>query len=260
MNRLLWIFLLFSFLSYSQSRVKTAKNNLQPKSSAVKTEHTESNSNDETSSSLFAELLTEAALLVSYKILLGEFESRHFSTYPYYFSNVNGNYDYGYQKGDKRQLLQLSSYYLMDERIQSIETNASYRFIPILGVELSNTMFFENYFNSVEQLNYSSLILNYYRVRERFLNLWWGIGVTYVGNEIKTSGFSYQLGTEIFFLNPISIDGLLKQSFINQNEINEYKVRMNYHHKKITFQMGYNYYAIGEIEVSGISLGATYSF
>ena len=197
---------------------------------------------------------------VSYKSLLGDFESRHFSPYPYYYKNVNGEYDYGLLKGDKKSLLKIGGNYLLGDIVKSVDVYVNYRFNPALGIDVSHQEYFEKIRNGTEFLNITTLLFNYYRFRERWITGWWGAGATYVGNEINTAGFAYNFGVEIYPFNPISIHTSFKQSFINSNSINVLKLQAKYHHKKTAFYSGYHDISLGGVKVSGIVFGIEYGF
>jgi hypothetical protein len=127
-------------------------------------------------------------------------------------------------------------------------------------LELSQRHFFESNLAGKDNLEVYSLMLNYYRIRERSFTGWWGIGATYVGNEVHTTGVAYQVGIEVYPLKPISLQASFKQSFINESNINELKFHLKYHRKKMAYYTGYHDYSIGGVKASGVVLGVDLGF
>jgi hypothetical protein len=133
---------------------------------------------------------------------------------------------------DKKNLINAGVNYLSGNYINSAEPNVNYRFLPFFGVVLSHQSFFEEGLNGSDCLDVTSLIVNYYRIRERSFTGWWGMGATYVGNEVNTYGFTYNVGLEVYPVKPMSFLVSYKQSFINQSHINVTKYQKNITERK----------------------------
>ena len=231
MKKLILVFLLIPVIGFSQGKLNQAKNNLSSKSKSSSSKSKSSSSGGSSGSSTgdsdfdsaFAEVFLFVGKLVligSYKAAFGDYERRHFSPYPYYYDNVPGEYDFGLETEDKKSLIGAGVNYLSGKYINSAEANINYRFHPFLGVDLSHQSFFESGINGSDHLAITSLMLNYYRIRERSFTGWWGMGVTYVGNEVDTYGFTYNVGLEFYPQKPMSFLVSYKQSFINESHIN----------------------------------------
>ncbi len=257
MKKLILVFLLIPVIGFSQGKLDQAKKKLSSRSSASSSSSRSSSSNDKSDNDgFFVGLIS----FVTYKIAFGNFRSRHFSPYPYYYDNVYGTYDFGSEKGDKRSLTHVGVNYLAGSPVNSIEANVNYRFNPFLGVELSHQSFFEKGLTGSDNLDITSLMLNYYRFRERSFTGWFGFGATYVGNEVKTFGAAYHIGLEIYPVKPMSFLVSYKQSFINESHINVTKYQTKYHRNKMAYYIGYHNISIGGIKASGVVLGAEASF
>jgi hypothetical protein len=175
MKKLILIFLLIPVIGFSQGKLNQAKNNLSFKSKSKS-----SSSGGRSSSSkvdlnvgrAFVKLFFYAPKIVIvgiYITVFGTSERRHFSPYPYYYSNVQCEYDFGLETEDKKSLISAGVNYLSGNYINSAEANVNYRFLPFLGVDLSHQIFFEEGLNGSDRLDVTSLMVNYYRIRERFL-------------------------------------------------------------------------------------------
>lgn len=264
MKKLILVFLLIPVIGFSQGKLNQAKNNLSSKSkSSSSGGNSGSSTGDSDFDSAFAEVFLFVGKLVligTYKAAFGDYERRHFSPYPYYYANVQGEYDFGLETEDKKSLIGAGVNYLSGNYINSAEANVNYRFLPFLGVDLSHQSFFEEGLNGSDRLDVTSLMVNYYRIRERSFTGWWGMGVTYVGNEVNTYGFTYNIGLEVYPVKPMSFLVSYKQSFINQSHINVTKYQIKYHRKKMAYYIGYHDISMAGVKASGMVLGVEASF
>ena len=267
MKRGLLIFLLIPTLVLSQSKLKTAKENLSSRSSNSSSSTSSSNSNDDArASSFFAqsfgyaflELFVRAGVYSTVKLGLGDFQSRHFTPYPYYYDNVHGEYDFGSVDGDKKSLTRIGANYLVGNIVNSAEVQLEHRFTPFFGATLTHQSFFEEVRDGTEYLDVTSLSLNYYRIRERSFTGWWGAGITYAGTDVDALGFTYNLGLEVYPFKPFGIHASFQQSFINRNTINTLRTQIKYHHKKTAFYMGYHDISLAGVKASGVVLGVEF--
>lgn len=267
MKKLILIFLLIPVIGFSQGKLNQAKNNLssKSKSSSSKSKSSSSGSGkvDFNVGRAFVKLFLYAPKIVIggiYMTVFGDFERRHFSPYPYYYGNVQGEYDFGLETEDKKNLIGAGVNYLLGKYINSAEANVNYRFLPFLGVDLSHQSFFEDRPNGSDRLDVTSLMVNYYRIRERSFTGWWGIGATYFGNEVNTYGFTYNIGLEVYPVKPMSFLISYKQTFINQSHINVTKYQTKYHRKKMAYYIGFHNISIAGVKASGMVLGVEASF
>jgi hypothetical protein len=261
MKKILIVIFLISNIGFSQTNLKKAKSNLSSRSyNSSSVSSSTSSYDDNSSTNFFGELFINLLAFVTYKAALGNLEQRHFTPYPYYYSNVNGEYDFGMEKEDNKSIVSIGGNYLFGNAVNAIEANINWRFIPFLGVDLTHNRFFEKGLGGSDQLDVTSFMVNYYRIRERHVTGWWGIGVTNVGNEVNSLGFSYNLGIEVYPFNPMSIHLSYKQSFINQSHINIMKFQAKYHIKKKSLFAGYHDISLGGVKVSGPVIGAEFRF
>jgi hypothetical protein len=262
MKKTLLVLLCIPVIGFSQGKLKKATENLssRPSASSSSSNSSKKRNTDNDNDNFFGDLIAELFFLVSYKIAFGEFEDRYFTKYPYYYDNVDGEYDFGFEKGDKITLIRVGGNYLVGKPVNAIEANINFRFSPFLGIELSKLNFYEKRRGEDDQLNVTSFMFNYYRIRERSMSAWWGIGGTYVGNEIGTTGFSYNYGAELYVFRPMSFHASYKKSFINQSHINVLKLQAKYHQKRMTYYTGYHYISLGGVKIPGVVLGLELTF
>ncbi|MEN8817706.1 MAG: hypothetical protein ABF274_12675, partial [Nonlabens sp.] len=80
------------------------------------------------------------------------------------------------------------------------------------------------------------------------------------GDDVNTTGFSYQVGLEVYAFRPISLHGSYQQSFINDSSIDQLQLQVKYHRKKMAYFAGYHDYSLGGVSVNGFVLGAEIRF
>lgn len=249
---------------FPQGKLEKAKESLSDKNS-ISTKDSDDNfrnrgvSRRNNNNGFFVEVFGEIAFYTFYGSLIGSAEYRALTPYPY-FNNTKGEYLKTASNNSKNSLLKVGVNQLFNSDINALEVNANYRVLPILGIEASHLNFSENSIHGKEYLDVSSVMLNYYRVRECGISLWWGLGASYVGNGVDTMGFAYNFGTEIFPFKPISLFANYKQSFINSNTINQFKFHVKYHINNVALYTGYHSNELGSENVKGFILGAEYTF
>lgn len=264
MKKVIFLMLLIPFVSFSQGKLKKAKKNLNKKSigtnnagkRVVKTSSSTSKSNYSSSFSDdigLSSFLAEVLFFGTVGVVAGVAEERDLNPYPYFYDN-EGEYAAELSDTGRKQSFKLGVNYLFNY-VDGMELNAVYKPIPILGIDVSYVHFSEKNRTSTEILDVSSVMLNYYRIREKNISFWWGLGATYVGNEVSKIGFAYNLGMEIYPVKPISLHLSWKESFINKSEIGVLKTQLKYHVKKKTFFIGYHHYQIAGEDISGPSIG-----
>lgn len=259
----LLLLLFIPYLSFGQSTLGKAKESLSKSSgnsNNVET-RTSSSSNNDDDNDFFSNFFENAFLEVAYYstlgIAFGGADYREMNPYPYY--NNHGEFTNNFNDHTKRTSFKVGANYLVN-RIKGVELDAVFKPIPIAGLEVSHVNFSENTLLSSESLNITSFSANYYRLRENYFSAWWGIGGTYVGNEVDTWGFNYNLGLDIYPVKPISLHLGWRQSFINDNTVDVFKSQVKYHIKRTALYTGYHNYKLGSETVSGLVLGVEFTF
>ncbi len=265
MKQLLLLALLSSSLSFSQGKLKKAKQNLDTKSTSVtinsgtrtgrRTTSTRKNKNK---NRYFDSFFAELAFYASLGIVVGEVQERDLNPYPYFYDN-EGEYAAELSETGRKQSLNVGVNYLF-AKPNAFELNAIYKPLPIIGIAASYTHFSEKNSINADVLDVTSILVNYYRIREKNISIWWGIGATYVGSGVNKLGFAYSLGTEIYPIKPISLHLSWKESFINESEIGVFKAQLKYHLKNKAFFAGYHVYQLGGEDISAPSVGFEITF
>jgi hypothetical protein len=250
--------LLFNVGLHAQSKLEKAKSDLKGSSSngySSDFSYSDSDAGGSFISGFFIDFLAFA----TYGALLGDMQPRNFYPYPFADDNI-GEYDHiDNNPSGNRSKFVMSNTMAFQSGTFSNDFRANYRFIPILGLEVNHLHFF-NRLEEESELGISSAMLNYYRIRERSVTGYWGIGVTYVGNDVNTTGFSYNLGIDVFIAKPVSLGIFWKQSFINDSSINEFRALTRYHIRKAAIHGGFIQYKIGEEKFPSASIGLEYRF
>ena len=263
MKRTLLIILLIPALLFSQGKLEKAKESLSESSATRNDRSTRTSRNNHQNSSdnngFFYDFFIELGYYALYGAVIGQSEYRSLTPHPYY-KNTFGEYLKGDSTNSKNSIFKISAIRHFNKRINGLEINANYRILPIFGLEASYIHFSERTIIGSDYLEIASLMANYYRIREKNISLWWGLGTSYVGNDVKKLGFAYNIGTEIYPFKPISLHVSWKQSFINNTSIDVFKTQIKYHIKNTALFTGYHDYQLGSEKNGGFILGAEYTF
>jgi hypothetical protein len=109
--------------------------------------------------------------------------------YPY-FDGENGEYNYPEVSVPriKKSSLIISNTLTVQSGTFGNDLRMNYRFLPILGLEANHLHLFDR-LDENSNLGISSFMLNFYRIRERRVTGYWGLGATYAGSDVNIMGF-----------------------------------------------------------------------
>jgi hypothetical protein len=209
-------------------------------------------------SSGLVDAFAQGVLYVSFNALFGEVQPRAFIPYAY-ADNIGGEYCYLGEVADvKLSKLVISNTTTFQSGSTGNDVKLNYRFLPFLGLDVNHLHLFDRLDRNYH-LGISTMMLNFYRIREKRVTGYWGLGATYVGREVNTMGFGYNLGLDIYVANPVSIGLQWKQSFISESSINELRILGRYHINRFAIQGGYINYRIGDVGFPSASIGLEFS-
>ena len=256
--------LLIATCVFAQGKLDRAKSDLsdQPSSESRSTNGSGSDgdaSSESIGEALIGGLVVDILYFSTIGILIGDAEPRSFYDFPY-AEGQHGEYiTPDLEPRGKSGKLMLSNTVAVQPDIIGNDFKLNYRFIPLLGLE-ANHLHFIDMIGEEADLGLSSLMLNYYRIREKNVTGFWGIGATYAGSGVNTLGFSYNVGMDIYVGKPISLELYWKQSFFNESAINELRALLRYHIQKLDFHGGYINYKIGDERFPCAAVGIGYRF
>lgn len=254
---------LFSASCFGQNTLNQAKDNLNSlQDDYFTTTSTTKNTGSTTQNySLLQGLIVRPIVWIATKTVFGEAKHRFIAPYPYY-KNQFGEYAATTYVGEKRHdLLQISGAFITGKSpVKGIQATVSYRFFDLLGASFSHTHFYEQSLHNTARLDLSTLLFDYYRIREKHLTASWSLGATYVGNNVEKIGFCYSLSADIFPVKPISFSLLWQQSFVNLKTINSLKIHVNYHLKQYALFTGYTKYALAGVNNPSFVFGLKYKY
>lgn len=248
----------------AQGKLNRAKDDLSGGSSSSSSSRS-SNSSDswdddnDDDEGYFAEFFSEIIDHVVCGIFFGDMERKYFYDYPY----ANGSHgEYAFPDENvplkSMQLMISNTFFASGKEFYGNDAKINFRFMRLLGVEVNHLHFFED--RPKSELGINSLMLNYYRVREKKVTGFWGVGATHVGSGVDKVGFAYQLGVDVYLDKPISLSALWKQSFINGSSVDEFKLHARYHLKRLSVHGGYNRYKLGTVKINSMGIGLDYRF
>lgn len=249
--------LVFRFAN-AQGKLNRAKEDLSGNSSSTSSRSSSKDSggrNDDIG--YFDSVFIEIAYHATIGILLGEMESRYFYEYPY-SDGSHGEYSLFTQDVPlkRSQFIISNTFFASGKEFYGNDLKLNFRFAPLVGIEVSHLYFFEQ--NPKVELGVSSFMINYYRVREKNVTAYWGIGATYVGNGVDETGLAYQVGIDVYLNKPFSLGASWKQSLINDSSVDEFKLLVRHHRKRFSFHGGFHHYKLGSVSINAMGVGLDY--
>ena len=249
---------------YSQSKIQKAENSLS-RSERVSFRNQDDDNDDGVDffADTFDGVILEAFMYLTYYTLIETpFEMQHqtsqapLTPYPYKNSK-KGNYTFSPEDEYSRFRTEISSRYISENNaIKGMNVTLDMRFLKRIGIALDYHQLWERNLNfGNDHLAFYNLLAKYYRIRTENMDAWWGIGTTYVDGNVNQFGFTYGLGTELFFAKPLSLEINFDQTLINSETVNKFNVLLNYHISKYKAIGGYNHLKIGTQHFSSVTLG-----
>ncbi|WP_430411910.1 hypothetical protein [Kordia sp.] len=245
-------------LTNAQGKLNRAKNDLSNSNSNSSSSSIRSSDNDyDDNASYFDGVFIELAYYISYGVLFGDMESRYFYTHPY-SDGSHGEYAFPDENVPlkRSQFIISNTFFASGKQFYGNDFELNYRFMPLLGVEANHLYFFEK--DPKVELGVTSFMINYYRVREKHVTGYWGIGVSHVGNGVDETGFAYQVGVDVYLNKPYSFGISWKQSLINASSVDEFKVLVHRHLKRFSIHGGFNHYKLGSVTINAVAFGLNY--
>lgn len=251
---------LFCALTNAQGKLNRAKEDLSSNNSS-NSSRSSSDSNDDYDDDIgyFDGVFIELAYYISYGVLFGDMESRYFYQYPY-AEGSHGEYAFPDENVPlkRSQFMVSNTFFASGKEFYGNDFKANLRILPVLGVEANHLHFFER--EPKVELGITSIMVNYYRIREKYVTGYWGVGISYVGNGVDDTGFAYQAGIDVYLEKPYSFGASWKQSFINDSTINELKIIARKHLKRVAIHGGYHHYKLGSVTINAAGAGLDYRF
>jgi len=250
----------FCVLTNAQGKLNRAKEDLSSKNSNSTESSSRSSNNDYNDDiGYFDGVFIELAYYISYGVLFGDMESRYFYKYPY-SDGLHGEYAFPDENVPlkRSQFMISNTFFASGKQFFGNDFKLNYRFMPLLGVEANHLRFIEQ--DPKVELGVTSVMVNYYRVREKYVSGYWGVGVSHVGNGVYETGFAYQAGVDIYLKKPYSFGISWKQSLINSSSVDEFKILARRHLKRVSIHAGYHHYKLGTVTINSVGAGLDYRF
>lgn len=201
---------------------------------------------------------------VTYYAAFGNYEGEdhlhsNLTTYPYY-NGISGNYVNADSSYYSRRFLRFD----LEERLlysnESLFGNhLKLKIRPFQYFYLQTDYFhlreFSNIHREYSDLSLFAFNLCYDRIRFERFNFGWTLGLNYIGNDVKKTGFSYGLNVDLFIAKNVSFNSSMKWSLINDVYVNEFEIQGKYHIRKWFIMLGYEHLKIGSPNYDFIALG-----
>ncbi len=252
---------------YSQSKIGKAENSVSR--SSERSSSRDYDDDDSDGDGFFVEtfggIIVEALMYMTYYTLIETpFETQYPASQapltPYPYTNPKkGNYTFSMDEAYSPFRAEITGRYISENKaMKGMNVTLDMRFLKRMGFEFDYHQLWERNFNfGNDQLAFYNLMAKYYRIRAEQIDAWWGVGTTYIDGNVDQFGFTYGLGTELFFANPLSLEVNFKQTFINSETVNKLNLMLNFHIKRYKVIGGYEHLKIGSQRFPTFTLGGS---
>ncbi|MGY5355435.1 hypothetical protein [Wenyingzhuangia sp. IMCC45467] len=263
-KKLLILGVVLSFMDTYAQKLERSKENLKKDLNYHITNSqigTDENDNS-TSNSLAYDLIAKPIMFIggflTYGLLIETFierEKKHaymeLTPYPY-INNLKG--DYAFEANEVSfTRFDISNQFVTDMNYtQGNNLNIKFRFLERVNIEYNQLYLLENNNN---QFFMHDLTANYYRIRTEHMTLNYGMGISYVHSGVNKAYFTYNTGIQYFFNIPLSLSLDHRGTPFSRYGIYQTKLNFNYHIKQFVFQVGINFYNIGNVHYKMLGLG-----
>lgn len=229
--------------------------------SSNKNNDSESNDNDyeydcsdTTWISLFVEIMKAGAKVV-FDISDPKYDeniSNRFNNYPYgkygpgHFSSLSSKKISFYTSG---------SYFYENSTLTGFSLQSRFSPSSFLNIDFRYTRLRELINDKTDHLEIFNLHIGHNRIKRQFFDFWYGVGFKQVSREKVNEGFALSAGTNIYFKLPVSLSAKIDLSFINNTNVYDNSLVINYHLNRFKVFMGYQYYGAGSVTIQGITTG-----
>ena len=104
------------------------------------------------------------------------------------------------------------------------------------------------------------IMINYYRIRTRKFELWYGLGALFSENKQYNPAASFNIGAELFLPTKISLSGQGDWAYFKQGVVKNYKLQINYQLSHWRFYGGLKNYRIISYHLNTLYTGIKYYF
>jgi len=179
---------------------------------------------------------------------------------PYPFFNP-GEGDYTYDKEHTSFRVEAFGSMITDiHKNITGEIGGRIRFLKRMSVDLSYT-----HLSGIPELSgdfhsQTRLMFNYYRIRTRQFELWYGLGALFSENKKYNPAVNFNVGAELFLPPKISVSGQGDWGYFEQGVVKNYQLQLNYHISRWRLYAGLKNYRITGYHLNTLQAGLKYYF
>jgi len=202
---------------------------------------------------------------ITYGILIESFLEKdtpmhdaELTPYPF-FNPEEGNYTYDKERVGFR-VESFGSFITDTHHNFDGEIGGKIRFLKRVSVDLSYTHLPEIHELAGDFQSQTRLMFNYYRIRTRRFELWYGLGALFSENKKYNPAVSFNVGAELFLPPKLSVSGQGDWGYFEQGIVKNYQLQLNYHLSRWRLFAGLKNYRIIGYHLNTLQAGLKYYF
>lgn len=186
-----------------------------------------------------------------------DFWHSRFASYPYHTP------DHGLYSGTRgvgASIATAGHYFYHSSALNGYSVRSHIAPSPLMGFEFHVTGLTESLARGNDLLAFYDVFLNYYRVRQERVALWWGIGMKSVQGDATYRGPAFNIGMQIYPGRPLSLHLAWNTGALNTNAVYETLARLNVHIYRSVWFIGYQRFSVRSSAIDGFISGMGFYF
>jgi hypothetical protein len=202
--------------------------------------------------------VTGAALYGTYELLFHiPSPDRAFTEFGYADFPYADSYSGIFQTGNSKPFMFQTrmGYFYMNRDLTgyTFETIAAPH--PYFSFQINYSRLEEKMVRTTDAMGILDFFINYNRIKDEKIALWWGAGVKNISGNSSHTGFAIDVGAEYFPVQPLSLSSRYNLGFIGGTTTDEFLITTGIHFNRLKLSVGYQSYRAGEITFSGMTAG-----
>jgi len=126
---------------------------------------------------------------------------------------------------------------------------------PYFSLQINYSQLIESESGTTDELELIDMHLNYNRIKDEHLALWWGVGFKSLRGNAAHIGPALNFGAEYFPVQPVSFGIKYNIAFIERATVDDLQLLINCHVSRLKLTAGFQKFRAGDISFPGMVAG-----
>ncbi len=126
---------------------------------------------------------------------------------------------------------------------------------PYFSFQINYSQLMESESGTTDDLELIDIHLNYNRIKDEHLALWWGVGFKVLRGNVVHSGPALNFGAEYYPVQPVSFGINYNIAFFEKSTVDNLQLLTNIHVNRLKLTAGFQKFRAGDISFPGMLAG-----